>query len=800
MKKKTKTLLLTALMGATIGFSALATSCSGNLALESFIVDTSKVTTIYEVGDAVDFTDIILTAKYNDGDTESVALNSVKIYLDDEDVTNNLSKITETKGEKMLRFVYTTEYGEKEHKISITVNEKNPETPENPDDPPAQQKTKITTLNTPDFVAKYKAQIQSATNDKTEVGFEGKFFKNEGTEYYVVGDDNAFKFLPVASSFDLEEMEVVTLENFVADSTVLIWKDDDFVALTKQTKEGAQFVYEYKDGDTVLVTEDASKNQFDFADGAIGGVFRLSVKPSATVYEVDESVNSVVFDVQIVDGYNVYDAKDLAVIDNSGRDEWAALKATYGLTNVTTNGVILHQNTVMSAENIPEAFYYTLADDYEVYYKDETGASKKPEELGLTRTYFYDQYDFSDGRGFVEIYKRNLSAGQAFAFYGNYFEFDASKLPLVSSFAPDKDKNGNTLSADDTWYGGDFSNVTLLKFTGKVNTTGNEDEALTFNNIAIRGNAENQQITLDTAKTKGAKGETLVRAGGVIFAKTGQAKASFENSRTYNFFISFFGDPGATVNYNRTKVYDSFQDAVFAWSNTTINITNSYFKRAGGPMIIMWHGYPDEANPETRIPQVFIDANSEVDTTLTGAETWFKSVSADAIVSTMREGINQILQAVCSQMPSALGGKTKLITTQDAKGNQVMNIVALLMRNATNASEALNAIDTQGKFVYGDPTKAMLNRMKTESFGQALHQILPTGTVALNLGDKLFYVVMEGGAPYIVDAFNTMADSPAKRQQDALSFYQTLQTVDYIGFNQGGISVMFQLFTVEATA
>lgn len=797
MKKKTKTLLLTALMSATVGFSALAVSCTGNLALESLVVDTTSIAVEYEVGDAVDFTNIAIFALYNDDELENVALSEVKIYLGDEEITNNLSKLTETKGEKTVRVVYTSEYGEKEFKFTITVSEKAPvtppEQPENPDDPPAPQKTAISAFNMPGFVSQYNAQMQAATNDTTDTNFEGKFFKNEGQEYYIVGDDNAFKFLPVASIFDEEEMDVVILDNFVADSTVLVWKDDAFVALTKQTKEGEQYIYEYKDGDTVLVTENAAKNQFDFADGAIGNVFRLSVQPSEVLYEFDDSVDPVVFDVQIVDGYNIYDSKELAVIDNSNRMEWVSLKASFGLTNVTTNGVVLHQNTVMSIENIPEAFYYTLADSYNVYYKDKDKNSKTPEEFGLTRTYFYDSKDFSGDSDYVEIFVRKNTAGQKFSFYGNYFDFDASKLPLVCAFKPTKDAVGNTLSVDDTWYDTDFSNATLLRFDGDETTVGESDELLSFNNIAIRGNAENQQITVDTERTEEPGSETLVRGGGIILVKTRGLTASFENTRTYNFFISFFGDPNSVANYNRTKVYDSFQDAVFAWSNTTITITNSYFKRAGGPMIVMNHDDPEGAEFEKRIPRVTIDANSEVETSLTGAETWFKSVGADAIVSQMRDGINLILKTVCDTLQPRLGGKAKLITTKDADGNQIMNIMALLMRDATNAQDALSAVAAQGKFVYGDPTNPktpMLDRMADGQFGQTLRFILAQGTLALNIGSDIFYL----------DASQNVIYANDSTQQGALVLYQALQTADYIGFNQGGISVMFELFPVETVA
>ena len=69
-----------------------------------------------------------------------------------------------------------------------------------------ETKTEIESLSTPYFYLEYKNAIATATNNGGTEN-EGKFFKNEGAEYYIVGNENAFKFLPVAVAFDEEELE-----------------------------------------------------------------------------------------------------------------------------------------------------------------------------------------------------------------------------------------------------------------------------------------------------------------------------------------------------------------------------------------------------------------------------------------------------------------------------------------------------------------------------------------------------------------------------------------------------------------
>lgn len=557
-----------------------------------------------------------------------------------------------------------------------------------------EQLKTISAFTTPKFVDNYTAlKNASAANPNAET----TFFNTKANDY-VVGDDNAFRFVPELSFVDYDAAEgtsaTITLDNFYASSTISLIADGAETPLTR-TAAGTQKidgitsnVFEHSLDGTVYVTEYAHVNQYDFADNvATGKMFKISVLPDPVEFVYGSNINAQSFVVNVVDGYNIYNSNELCILDNSGREEWAAYRARVGLTGVNPNGVILHGDTMVGADSLPDEFKYTLADDYAIVYKDANGNKGKPEDFGLTRTFVWNQYD-----GNFEIFEHYLSAGQTFNLYGNYFSLDTSKFPLVASFDANgqKDVNGNVINGD-AWYGNDFSNTSLLKVmaswakdSGQGNsidqTTGEQQERFNFYNLNAKGNAKSQQLVVTEGTTGYQNKETLVYGGGLIFVKVEGVETNYENVLTNNFFISLYAEYSGKANYNYVKCYDSFQDAIFAYSGVEMNFKNSHLKRAGGPLIIMNHYGPDEPGYEHCYPTINIDeATCEMEAFLAGTEVWFEVVGATAMIEPIKSA-----DALFYNF-----GKTIL---KDGK----MNIIALLMRDGTNATTALGAYQTQG--------------------------------------------------------------------------------------------------------
>ena len=73
MNNKTRKLLISTLLGASIGVSAVAmASCGGSYKLTAFSVDTSNVSKVYEIDSEVTFEGLKITAGYSDNTTETV--------------------------------------------------------------------------------------------------------------------------------------------------------------------------------------------------------------------------------------------------------------------------------------------------------------------------------------------------------------------------------------------------------------------------------------------------------------------------------------------------------------------------------------------------------------------------------------------------------------------------------------------------------------------------------------------------------------------------------------------------------
>ncbi len=756
--KKRKVAILAASAALSLAVVAGA-GCSnglfgGSYELKEFVVNTSGVSLTYEVGEDVSFNGLSMIAMFSDATTKNVALSEVKIYLGEEDITSNLSKITETVGKKKVKIVYSTDHGEDSYEFEITVSEE------------VLEKITLTSFNTPDFISDYKANLNQATNDKTVANFEQVFFKNDGVEYYTVGDDNAFKLLPTAQVFDKEEFSTETLERVTVNSEISVLDGEEYVELTKSAKEGETYVYEYYQGTTLLVTENAANNTFDFADGAIEKVFKLAVLPNETVYEFGD-IDAIELEVKIVDAFNVYTAGELAVFDNTDKTEWTALKTANGVANVTTNGVVLHENIKLEAKDIPADFQYTLPDNYNIKYRNAaTEKVGSPETFGLTRTFLWNQYD-----GNPVIYERKLEAGQTFNFYGNYFDLDASGLPLVASFKPEGDFDG------DTYYGSDFSNTSLFRVEGNAETVGEQDEHFNFYNLAMKGNAKSDQLVLDKSTTgENVNDDSLIYAGGLILTKVAGVTAQYDNTRMYNFFIALFAESDAdttmtTVNYNRAKVYDSFQDAVYLWGATETKITNSYFKRAGGPLIIMNH--VDADSNTTRVPKLEIDDESEMEAYLAGTEIWFKSVNAVSTVENFKELDTGVFKPMRKTIFGGPNGK--------------MNIIALLMRDATSANEALNSISVKGSVSYKGFT---LDKMFGESGSSTANLVYGIQTINANtpifgVGDSVYYTDLTN----IINPLAPGENPEEEFKAAALDMATKSATADYLTLYFGGINV-----------
>ena len=744
----------------------------------------------------VNFKDIRLEGTYESTAKKSLTIvgtdneflrDQVAFELKDTDgnwveITNDLSVITSVAGERVVRVAYT-ERGKTFYKeFIITVSEPLPE---------------VSTYSEPLALTQYKAKVASATNDVTHTNFENEFFKND-VEDYLVGDDNEFLFLPVLSQLNIETGSLATLQAFKATTTITVQLEDggEFATLVK-TPNGNNYDYSYNN--VVYVQEIYGSNEYKFVENVATGLrFTITVVPDKAYFDYEDGdFSPVSCAFKVIDGYNVDDSKELCLLeqtDNTPEEEggrradWDEIKANLGLTGVRPNAIILHKDMLITTDSIPKSFYYTLDSTYSIVYKytdPATGQEKtcSPEEVPasmggpLTRDFIWNHYHGNWG-----LFEYWMREGESFAIHGNYFNLDASKLPLVASFEP----NGVTVPGGmmNMYYEGDFSNVSLLEVHGVDETTGEADEKFDFSNFAVKGNAMNAPLYTSMGSYEGP-----VYGGGLIFVKMLSMEAKVDNVRANNSFIAYYTDHLSNVTYTRAKAYDGFQNAIYSWGKANSKLINCHMKRAAGPLILMQESYEDGDKNQPKTPTIDIDASCDLESYVTGQEQWFASVGASAYLTTILT-TDGLLQGYYQK------------TFKNPTKNGMINMIAVTLN-----SEALSGIThvaTQTKVTYGT---SKLDRMWTlpapylnpmVTLMGALNKAGAAQPVTFNVGDHYCGVLTPDGVePSLVTIPDMTAPSLAN-VATVPTLYNEFKNGDYkcVTLNVGSIGIMMEYFSL----
>ena len=731
---------------------------AGSLKLESFIVDPTSIKTEYKVGEKVDFSGIKATAKYTDA-----SLN--KVYTAQELTITYADDITATVGNKevTISFMDPNLNVKQEIKITIKVVAGAPEvttpdsgentTPDDPNNPPTPPEIELEIIgfDTPGTLIHFAAANKNAGTLKYgDDGFSGQFAV--GNQLYVIGNQNEFKFNPTVEILNFNTDEEKTTSEFYATVILYVKKAEGYVELTQTEAEGN--VVEYYDGDVLMATVDTYKGTYQFSADAANAEVKISVAPSEEHYIVyAEDFPPIVLEAKIINAYNVYEAWQLAVVDNAG-EEWADFKEKHGITDLTVSGIVLHNDITLTAENVPETFFYTTTAD--VVYKNTVTGETVTIPAG---TKYFKDWTF--------IYERDGVAD--FAIEGNFFTLSTKGFPLIPSpavFGKDAGKD----------YEEDFSNAALFKFnsvdwdTVASGTIPAEVSDVTINNIAIIGNSSRDNLV--------DANENLASAGGLIFVKTSHyTNMNMNNVLGNSFFITYFVDYGGKIVVKDSKCYDSYQNAAFVWSNSTFEMIDTYVNGCGGPAIIAQSVINENGHPTVTV------TGGKLETRLSGQEIWFTAVNANAIVS-------QITALGAGLQQAGLGNFV------DANGK--MNIEAALMANGANAAEIVTGIDAQGKLIVGtdgiDRTQSAENvnwmtiYQISQYAAQVSGQMPPFFTVYDAEGTA--YSFYYNGVTFVVGPEATPLGTDASHA----AIIGALMQADTITLTQGGLSVVFEYY------
>lgn len=491
-----------------------------------------------------------------------------------------------------------------------------------------------------------KASIIVTTNDGRKT--DKCDFTVTTSEYSIVSDITvkesfiSYKNKRKEGLSDAEQFPVTNLEYNVGSNNpinlmpdYMVWSEEaqDFVDNSKW-KYPHDIKVEIKGLDGTYNTADESyysivsnrSCDIKFNTNAVGKVFKVSITPgnlSADFKAKHPNTQTAVYDdLKIIDGYNIYTANELSLIDTKEEEAdnpWFAFKSANNIDlKLHPTTLVIHNNLDVKVENLPADFFWSGLDGNFAKYN---GTLK----------------DWS------EVYHH--TTGDNVNVYGNYFKIDFSSLPVVEY------KNGEAIS--DSF----VSHAVLICM---------ENGSASFNNLNLLGNAPKSSPKADGSQDTSGR-------GGFIFCKgRWNCDSVVANNNLFrSWFITYMGEDASNdvgyVNFvlNNCKGRDNYNSFLYNWGGK-MTCNKCSFKSCGGPIIIQDHidvegndyGSVDGSEVKGKTPSTtFIDC--ELLNYVAGTEAWFVQFGATAVVSKIKQMSDLYLSRgaayLVAENPSAAG-------------------------------------------------------------------------------------------------------------------------------------------------
>ena len=439
------------------------------------------------------------------------------------------------------------------------------------------------------------------------------------------------------------------------------------------------------------------KNYVVFNEEAIGKTFKFEISKAG--------ITGITMEVQVVDGYNVYTADDLCVINNrvdEAHNEvrgWAGKKAGTKYEGLTVNSIILQKDINIADSNIPSEFFYT--------------AEEAKGVTATTNLSIIGSMKDGDGNGAGgterAIYERNVAEGEIFSIYGNYFTIDYSGLTrcVVES------GNKSAINTDDV----NGENETLItthaavfKFNGLDSTAGQTGEnagTVNFHDVRIKGNGE--------------RSNRSVYSGGIMAGKLFHINSNVTNSIYKNTFIGFLVSDACangsqtTTTFLNTKGYDCYNTLIYSYGVSNFTIKGGEYLRAGGPVMIVDHVGGSKVDGTGGIPSNVTVIGAKMESFVTGNEPWFVSYGATALVA---------------QIKALDAGFTPFGTTFMQTKDGISELMNLKVVYKSSSSEGITGQPVRGSVVFYD-TETEYEQNQTEGAEKTVYALdMTTNSIA----------------------------------------------------------------------
>lgn len=374
---------------------------------------------------------------------------------------------------------------------------------------------------------------------------------------------------------------------------------------------------------TYISEIDNYNNHITFTRGAVGKTFKFEVSKSGVTEKITVKV-------QAVDGYNVYTADDLSVVNNT-KDEtnkevrgWADKKEGTKYAGLEVNAIVLQKNIIIEKDNLPGDFFYTKSDN--------TAALRELTNLPIPGSMKDGDGNGTGGNGRA-VYDRIIGKDETFSIYGNYFNIDYSALPKCV-LESGHEKGVKYIEGDASQDALITTHVTMFMFAGnEKNASGTvikDGGKLNIYDLNIKGNGKRDNRSLNS--------------GGAMIAKVSHVNSNIENCVYSNAFIGFlFQDYGSDEPESNTenilkdvKGYDSYNTHIYSWGTAKLKIIGGEFKSAGGPVMIVDHVGGSKTDATGGRPSYVDVIGTTMESLVTGNEPWFVSYGASALAAQLK--------------------------------------------------------------------------------------------------------------------------------------------------------------------
>ena len=618
--------------------------CGGtNAKPESF--DVSGLPTNVEVGEELDTSKVTAVVTYDDGTTQNF-----------DNSTLSFGKIdTTTTGEKELTITWTSG----DYSLTIT------------------KKINVVEQDVDVFVSSLSSGVVNDYNAKrsADIPSETALFSDNEQPLYV-GDDNAFDFRMnvVFRNSDGQLLSNVNL-NPKTNVIVELYNGTSYVTLNEEATNADEKLSTY-----VTVNKDTT---FDFTDVAIDKTFRITIE--AVDRHPNYSEEDVTFTAEVVvcDGYNVYDAEDLMVYDNTST-YYETYRQEHNMPS-SVNGVILQADIQVTAKYIDPSLLWQEGDANFA----EAQASTNLKLAGTPKN--------TSGRG---LYKRVIASGETFNFIGNYFSIDLSKFPKAVVEESDGSYKGVHYELDDsnnyvkanyiTSFHTAFYHVASEEGSAYENVNITAETQVNWKNISFTGNS-----TYDSDPRS---------SGGILLMKDFYINFSGYNTIMNNCYLGYFFNYGnpletdtryeqneyiGTYRIEKTKTFNSFQCSLYVYGSNNVVVKDSVMKRSGGPAIIADHtGMSNNDVTTGFIPGINL-INTEVEAKCSGREPWFTIYGASTIMGQL-QNLEMLFDGTAIDT-----GKTVFAGTQTIGGEQVgqFNIIGIIKKGGSFEVTSTQIVD-----------------------------------------------------------------------------------------------------------